>query len=259
MVRLMSYVLAALVVGGLCECPREPAQAPCVAGCCHQLPVAVRLQQATVSVRLDGEFTGSGVVFRAKDSSLWVWTAAHVVATDDLAHHLTESQITVVLPDRSEVPAEAVRFNAAEDLALLRLEQDNVAVESIVFHTGRRPPVGTPLYHVGSPRSLQGTVTTGVISRLGFRIEGATYDQASTPVYGGSSGGAICLRSDGRLLGLVCRAVGLVRQGGCAAVAYYAPTWRIRAYARRTGVAFAVDNAVDVPSNEDLVSGGVEQ
>lgn len=258
MIRLVILIVTAALAGSQCPCGPQCECGPDCA-CEVRLSVAARLQQATVHL-YNGTSHGSGVLFRSRDGGVWVWTAAHVVTRARNGEN-DFRPIQVTLPDRSVVPATVVRYNAAEELALLRLDQADVAVGSVTFHRGRRPGVGTELYHVGSPTGSygQGSVTTGVISSTGRTHEGQVYDQSSTPVFGGSSGGAICLRSDGRLLGLVSMGFGPLRHGVCSTMVLYVPSWRVVSYARRTGVLFAVDNRVAVPGEKDIRRGGIEQ
>ena len=215
--------------------------------------------------------SGSGVIKTRKrgDKNIsFVWTGAHVV--DHLRHiksiidGKTGTERTVVEFDdaksvktlvedgrtigRIEIFSQVIRFSKDEDLALLRIRQVNFTTESVRFYLDEKlPHVGTSLCHVGSILGEQlggNSFTTGVMSAHGRLLDGHVFDQTTVMADHGSSGGGVFL-FDGRL-------VGLVLQGTGQSMNYIAPARRIVKFARDGGIAWAVDDSVTLPTDEEL-------
>lgn len=70
------------------------------------------------------------------------------------------------------------------------------------------PKVGSAVYVIGSPKALEGTFSTGVVSAI-RELEGRSFLQVSAPISGGSSGGPV-LNSEGAVIGV---AVATLRDG----------------------------------------------
>jgi hypothetical protein len=151
---------------------------------------------------------------------------------------------------RIEIDAEVIRYSDAdhgEDLALLRVRKKDFIKTSAKFYLDEKIPVlGTRLLHVGSLLGQQGSnsMTTGIMSQHGRLIGKTVYDQTTVTAFPGSSGGGVYLE-DGRYVGMLVRGAG---EGFNLIV----PARRMRAWAKKAGVEWALDKRVAVPPIEEL-------
>lgn len=236
--------------------------------------VAPHLQDISVTIVSKGRLgggEGSGVIKTRKmpggDTVNFVWTAAHVVS--NLRHEKTvidsrsgTSKTVVEFDDavvvksiiedgrkvgKMEFDAEVIRFNAEEDLALLRIRKKSFITCSVKFYLGDKiPPVGTKLLHVGSLLGQLGSnsMTEGIMSQHGRLVEKKVFDQTTVTAFPGSSGGGVYL-TDGRLIGLVLRGAGETFNLIC-------PVRRMSKWAKKANIEWAIDDKVKMPSEEDL-------
>lgn len=173
---------------------------PLLAGERDASALAERLAPAIV--RLDitqgaNATTGSGVVFR---NDGLVLTAAHLVTAATL--------ITAVLTDGRRLDGVLVGVDPLTDVALVDLDGQGLPVA--VLGTGTNLKVGAPTMAIGA--ALTGgadpSVTTGVISALDRRVDGAGGQplhgmiQTSAPVAPGSAGGVL-VDASGAVIGLL--------------------------------------------------------
>ena len=224
------------------------------------------LQDVAVTIKA-GRSQGSGVLKVTKDGQVWVWTCGHVV------EHLRQVQAgengksAIVFTDaeilRIEVEdgrrigsqlydAEVIRYSHAEkgeDLALLRLRSKRYkAANSVRFYLDAKiPPIGTDLCHCGSLLGEIGanSFTAGPMSQHGRVLYGKTFDQVAAPSFPGSSGGVVCLRNDGRYVGMVVRGAG-------ETFTLTVPVRRMMSWAKRVGVDFTMDDTIAIPTEEKL-------
>jgi serine protease Do/serine protease DegQ len=136
---------------------------------------------------------GSGVVVDA--GSGYIVTNHHVVARAD--------EIAVTLSDGRTLEAELVGADEQVDLAVLKVEPDELT--EIRFANSDKVRVGDFVVAIGNPFSLSQTVTSGIVSALGrsgLGIEGyEDFIQTDASINPGNSGGALVdLR--GRLVGI---------------------------------------------------------
>jgi hypothetical protein len=232
------------------------------------------LQEISVTIRA-GYSEGSGVAF-SRDGITYIWTAAHVVdglrTTRSVVDPKTGTPRTVVefkdakviktLIDegrtvgRLEMDAEVIRYSDAdhgEDLALLRVRKKGFIKTSARFYLDKDiPKLGTRLLHVGSLLGQQGSnsMTTGIMSQHGRLIGKTVYDQTTVTAFPGSSGGGVYLE-DGRYVGMLVRGAG---EGFNLIV----PARRMRVWAERAGVSWALDPEVKMPSEEKLKAMPIE-
>jgi len=138
---------------------------------------------------------GSGFVIH-RDG--YVVTNYHVVAR--------ATDILVSTSDGREFTAKLVRADAGHDLAVLKLDTSE-ALPQICLGTARDLMVGETVIAVGNPLGYHHTVTTGVASAVGRRLEfggGLEYSnliQTSAPINPGSSGGPL-LNINGEVVGI---------------------------------------------------------
>lgn len=141
---------------------------------------------AVVAIDADGS-TGSGSIIT---SAGLVLTNAHVVGNT--------RQVTVRLADGRQFSGEVIGY-ADESLDLAAVQ---INVSDAVFPTVRIandfPQVGQQAFAIGNPFGLQGTFTTGIVSRIDTERGLIQTDAAINP---GNSGGPL-LNRDGELIGV---------------------------------------------------------
>jgi len=136
---------------------------------------------------------GSGVII---DERGYVLTSRHVLVD---AH-----QIEVVLADGTKLPAKLVGDDRATDLAVLKIEEVGEAFPCVEFGDSDAVRVGEVAIAIGSPFSLQSSVTVGHVSQKGRRVEILPYEdfiQTDAAINEGNSGGPL-IDADGRLIGI---------------------------------------------------------
>ncbi len=145
-----------------------------------------------VPEQLAGE--GSGVIIDERGDIL---TSGHVVEG--------ARQIEVVLNDGTKLPAELVGQDKATDLAVVRIKDGGRGdFPAIEFGDSDKARVGEVVIAIGSPFSLQSSVTIGHISQKGRRIKILPYEdfiQTDAAINEGNSGGPL-IDVDGRLVGI---------------------------------------------------------
>ena len=103
----------------------------------------------------------------------------------------TVDSVTVILSDRKEYTARIVGRDVSSDLALLKIEGQNLPY--VNWGDSTRARVGDWVLAVGNPYGLGGTVTAGIISALHRGITGAgaydRYIQTDASINMGNSGG----------------------------------------------------------------------
>lgn len=136
---------------------------------------------------------GSGVIINANKG--YIVTNNHVVENAD--------EITVKLADGREFEAKKLGADDQSDIALLKIEADNLAELPIADSDAMR--VGDYVVAIGSPFGLSQTVTSGIISALGrsgLNIGGyEDFIQTDAAINRGNSGGAL-VNLRGELVGI---------------------------------------------------------
>ncbi|RWM69185.1 MAG: Do family serine endopeptidase [Mesorhizobium sp.] len=136
---------------------------------------------------------GSGVIVDAEKG--YILTNHHVVAD--------AGEISVTLKDRRRFPAKLVGSDKATDIALLKVEADNLT--ALPFGNSDQLRVGDSVVAIGNPFGLGQTVTSGIVSALGrsgINVEGyEDFIQTDASINPGNSGGAL-VTAEGRLVGI---------------------------------------------------------
>lgn len=142
--------------------------------------------------------TGSGVIIRKNG---YIVTNNHVVDNSTL--------IEVILDDKRSYAAEVVGVDPETDLALLKIEEDNLPFLNLGNSDDLK--VGEWVVAVGNPFNLTSTVTAGIVSAKGrsinlLRQRGGEYAvenfiQTDAAVNPGNSGGAL-VNTSGELIGI---------------------------------------------------------
>ncbi|MDX1294077.1 MAG: Do family serine endopeptidase, partial [Hyphomonas sp.] len=136
---------------------------------------------------------GSGVIVDAKAGH--VLTNHHVVGDAD--------EITVTLKDGRQFEAELVGSDDLTDIALLKIDADNLS--ELPLATDTEVLTGDYVIAIGNPFGLGQTVTSGIVSATGRTgLNNQRYEdfiQTDAPINPGNSGGAL-VNSKGELIGI---------------------------------------------------------
>lgn len=135
--------------------------------------------------------TGSGIIIR-KDG--YILTNNHVAGS--------AADIKVTLSDKRTFPGKLIGRDALTDLAVIKIDADNLPVARLGTSSALRP--GDWAIAIGSPMGLDHTVTLGIISALGRSISDL-FDveliQTDAAINTGNSGGPL-LNVHGEVIGL---------------------------------------------------------
>lgn len=154
---------------------------------------------------------GSGVILSTEG---WVLTNAHVASPRAV-------EISITLPSLERVGAQLVGWDHWTDLALLRIDMDEVMRRGLSFSSARfgdseRLLPGQTVYAVGTPHGLTRTVTKGIISNTDRYFEASdgvrgyetgyfsTWLQTDAAINPGNSGGPL-VTEDGSVVGINSR------------------------------------------------------
>ncbi|ADL13742.1 S1C family serine protease [Acetohalobium arabaticum] len=141
---------------------------------------------------------GSGVIF---DKRGYILTNNHVVAEADRIKVL----LTLDQNKQQEFSGEVVGRDPVTDLAVVKIEADKLPVAELGDSDNLQ--VGQLTIAIGNPFGLSNTVTTGVISAVGRKLEiqqGTELTdmiQTDAAINPGNSGGAL-LDSEGKVIGI---------------------------------------------------------
>jgi Do/DeqQ family serine protease len=135
---------------------------------------------------------GSGVVV---SSDGYILTNNHVIGSSN-------AQVSVVLPDRRELPAKIIGADEWTDLALLKI--DTRGLQVLPWGDSSKLKVAEWVLAIGNPFQLNQTVTLGIISALGRNVGVNLYEdfiQTDAAINPGNSGGAL-INARGELIGI---------------------------------------------------------
>lgn len=158
--------------------------------------------RSVVSLEVRGQTgvsTGSGFVLSADG---YILTNNHVVSEAD-----SGAVVTVILWDGSEHVGELVGRTVNYDLAVLRIDRDDL--DALVLGDSDAVVVGDAVIAVGAPLGLDGTVTTGIVSAknrpvvAGGQAEQAFINaiQTDAAINPGNSGGPL-VNTAGEVIGI---------------------------------------------------------
>lgn len=149
--------------------------------------------------------TGSGFVYKTDDQYGYIMTNHHVVDGG--------TKWTLYLSDDTEVTAELLGSDAYLDLAVLRINKNDVKAVAVIGKNSDCK-LGDIVFSVGSPLGYdyRGTVTNGIISGLDRLVEvsiGGNGDdwvmeviQTNAAVNPGNSGGPL-VNAEGEVIGVI--------------------------------------------------------
>jgi len=202
---------------------------------CPVVNIAANVQSSVVFIKTFGLTdegtiepfsTGSGILSQGY-GQVYVWTAAHVVAEAETDNGFLPVEVSFMTGET--VSGEVLEVDYGEDIALLVIP--NRTYPHTAVWTTNGISVGDAVWHAGCPLGEVGrnTVTSGVVSYVGRQFLDTTWDQVSSPVHGGSSGGGI-FDAQGRCIGIVSRA----SQSGTFVL--IVPSWRVQRFAQAHGI-----------------------
>jgi serine protease Do len=156
---------------------------------------------------------GSGVIVSADG---YILTNHHVIDGAE--------QIKVDLNDNRTVDAKVVGSDAPSDLAVLKINVNNLPV--LQLGDSERVRVGDVALAVGNPLGVGQTVTMGIISAKGrsSRLSDGSFEdflQTDAPINQGNSGGAL-VNTNGELVGINSQI--LSRTGGSIGIGFAIPS-----------------------------------
>lgn len=190
-------------------------------------------EQTVMGIATPNVSQGSGFFFREDG---YLLTNEHVIADAE--------SIEAVLSNRQRLPAEVVGVDVATDLAVLKVNPDDIEEGVAVARLGSADAmrIGEWVIAIGSPLGLEGSVSVGVISAKG-RSLGAGADrlndlvQTDAVINPGNSGGPL-LNLDGEVVGINTR---VIRQTGFVPV---------------DGIGFAISSDTARPVSDHLIEFG---
>lgn len=175
---------------------------------------------------------GSGFVISADG---YIVTNNHVISGRDGQNAV--DTITVTLSDRREYKARVIGRDSLSDLALLKVDGQNLPY--VQFGNSRGTRVGDWAIAIGNPFGLGGTVTAGIVSALHRNITGGgaydRYIQTDASINQGNSGGPL-FDLNGNVIGVN--------------TAIFSPT------GGNVGVGFAIPAELAKPVIDQLRNGG---
>lgn len=162
----------------------------------------------TVSVRkqVPGGVFNPGGGFQEGIGTGFILNEEGYVATN---YHVVEGgqEVNVVLYTGEEVSARVVNFDAANDLAVLRITEDIRVPGVVKLGDSDRLRVGETVVAIGNPiaREFAGTVTSGIVSALNRMVtvgnQSYNYLQTDAAINGGNSGGPL-INTRGEVIGI---------------------------------------------------------
>lgn len=136
--------------------------------------------------------TGTGFVI---DPSGFIVTNEHVIRNAD--------RIRVRLTDGRERKATVQGSDPATDIALLKIEADNLTI--LALGDSDELQVGDPVIAIGNPLEYEHSVTAGIVSALGRKVYGdqpfENFIQTDAAINRGNSGGPL-LNKSGEVVGV---------------------------------------------------------
>lgn len=143
-----------------------------------------------------------------------------LVVTAADAVRFPATRISVRLADSTILAARPIGIASSIDIGLLQIEGGDAALASFAPEFGDSSAIvpGSWVMSVGSPFGLSGTITTGIVSGVGRKLQGSAGDyrsllQVTSPVNPGDAGSPLA-DSSGRLVGVMALTY---RRGGSGA------------------------------------------
>jgi S1-C subfamily serine protease len=170
---------------------------------------------------------GSG--FLISEDGLIV-TNEHVVENAD--------QVKVTLASKKEVSAKVLGTDRSTDLALLKIKLGNEKITPLKLGNSANVQVGEPVYAIGNPLGLQGSMSAGIVSALnrqidapnGFQIRGVI--QTDAAINRGNSGGPL-ISPSGSVIGVTAQIATEPGSPGNIGIAFAIPSNTVKKVANQ--------------------------
>jgi serine protease Do len=169
---------------------------------------AKRIKPAVAHIKLGNGATGSGVIVSPDG---YILTNNHVASAGN--------QITVKLSDRREFPARRIGTDPKTDLALIKIEAQNLPYATLGDSSKLEP--GEWVIALGSPFGLDQTMTAGIVSAIGRKFGANNYIQTDASINPGNSGGPL-VNMNGEVIGINTSIYS--RSGGSEGVGFSIPS-----------------------------------
>ncbi|MCB0272829.1 MAG: trypsin-like peptidase domain-containing protein [Bdellovibrionales bacterium] len=116
-------------------------------------------------------------------------------------HHVTKdmNRIFVQTFDQVRHPAKLIRFDPELDLSLIKI--DSKKYQPFVLGDATILDPGDPVITIGAPKGLAFTVTQGIVSYVGRKVNNHAYIQADVAMNPGNSGGPM-INASGEVIGI---------------------------------------------------------
>lgn len=143
----------------------------------------------------------------------------YILTNNHVVENAAEGGVTVRLKDGRRLPASLVGIDDRSDLAVIKVEADNLPTAELADSDAAR--VGQFAFAIGAPWELPYTFTTGVISAKGrndltpYNPNYEEYIQTDASINPGNSGGPLC-DIDGKVIGINTLIAGMNRGLGFA-------------------------------------------
>jgi S1-C subfamily serine protease len=147
---------------------------------------------------------GSGFVI---DGDGYIATNAHVVTTERGDSTVRAEEVFVEFSDGNRVPARIVGHDPNADVALLKVDPQDLSLTPLRLGESGSIAVGEPVAAIGSPFGERQSLSIGVISALDRTIQSLTQFeigdaiQTDAAINPGNSGGPL-LDAEGRVIGI---------------------------------------------------------
>lgn len=177
-----------------------------------------------------GTATGSGFEIDGLGTIITNW---HVIEG--------ASSVTVGLQGGRTLHARLMGKDASNDVALLRIPTDGLTLRPLTLGDSRIVRVGDPVFAIGNPFGLGGTLTSGIVSAVGRRIQapsGGSIDgalQTDAPINPGNSGGPL-LNERGEVVGITSQIETSEGNGGSVGIAFAIPVDTVKRDLSKLGV-----------------------
>ena len=189
-----------------------------------------QMEELPESLRRFFDFRGRPPVprDRAGMGSGFIFTSDGYIVTNN---HVVESarQVIVRLPDRQEFDAEVIGTDPRSDLAVLKIDAKGLPTLALASENDIK--VGQWVLAIGSPFSLDFSVTAGIVSALGRSLPTETGDnyvpfiQTDVAINPGNSGGPL-FNLDGEVIGVNSQI--FTRSGGSIGLSFAIPVSVVR-------------------------------
>jgi S1-C subfamily serine protease len=171
--------------------------------------IYAQVSKGVVQVEARGQSAGPlGGIEQGTGSGFFIDERGRIVTNQHVVEGANRVRVRFD-PDEDSIPAKVVGTDPSTDIALLKVDPDDVkgGVKPLALGNSGKLRVGEPTIAIGSPFGLEGSLTTGVVSALerqvespnGFAIEDVV--QTDAAINPGNSGGPL-LDARGRVIGI---------------------------------------------------------